>query len=607
LPQAWSLFNQARFDEARGLASEILIKEPSSSKARLLIGVSFIKQGAFQKGIEALKDAVARDPTLFDGWNWLSMAYSKIPDFREAEVAARKALKLNAKSADAMSNLGVALFGQERFDEAAMVLSQATRIAPDSDSHFYNLGRALMYLGKPMDAYAAFGSAAKLTRDPRNSLKQQLRIMEKLERWTEARAIARKYVKDFPEDAAGHAALGLAEEKLGNPEGIDSLRKAVELEPSATNLTTLALLLQGAGEFGEAEKLILNAVALDMGLTPTAIYMLAINGSDLSKFPDIVDRAQQSLQDGSLGDEDVAHIHFALGSATNKQGKYEESLSHYDKGNAALYRLHCSQRPFQRSKLENALHRIVEDYTRLKGSFQRGADLVDEEPIFIVGMMRTGTTLMHQILTTDPNLCGVGELGFTDGGVAGEELTQGATEGWLRAQAASYLARVGRIRHDQARLIDKLPGNYMYLGYLNLAFPKAKFIHMVRNPVDTCLSIWMTPNSIHPSWAHNKENIVSVYGAYQEIMKQWQSLLPKGTILNVSYEELATNPERVTREVAEFLGIQWTPNFLQHDQSTSSVATPSMWQVRQPMYVSSIGKSAKYEPWLGAFRELMAP
>ena len=143
------------------------------------------------------------------------------------------------------------------------------------------------------------------------------------------------------------------------------------------------------------------------------------------------------------------------------------------------------------------------------------------------------------------------------------------------------------------------------LGLIHLAFPNAKIIHTQRHPADTCISIYTTPVRTRLGWAHDKDNIVFAYEQYLRLMDHWHRVLPAGTITDVRYEELVSDQESVTRHLIGSCGLDWDEACLRPDKNLRSVVTPSVWQVRQPIYKTSIERWRKYKPWLGPFAELM--
>ncbi len=154
--------------------------------------------------------------------------------------------------------------------------------------------------------------------------------------------------------------------------------------------------------------------------------------------------------------------------------------------------------------------------------------------------------------------------------------------------------------------MDKLPMNYILLGLLRLALPNAKVIHVQRHPVDTCLSIYTTPNRTKIEWCNDKGNIVYAYREYLRLMEHWSVVLPSNFVHTVRYEDLVVDQEAATRRMIDFCGLGWEDSCLSPEKNERSVLTPSVWQVRQPVYKNSLERWRNYEPWLGEFRELLA-
>ena len=175
----------------------------------------------------------------------------------------------------------------------------------------------------------------------------------------------------------------------------------------------------------------------------------------------------------------------------------------------------------------------------------------------------------------------------------------------LRPLAKAYLRRLQQVVPNKPRVTDKMPANYEFLGTIHAALPNVRILHMRRNPVDTCFSIYTTPNRVPVEFAYDRENIVFAYQQYQRLMEHWRSVLPPARFLEVSYEELVLDRETSTRRIVEFCGLEWNEACMSPEHNDRSVVTPSLWQVRQPIYTSSIGRWKKFRPWLGAFEGLV--
>jgi hypothetical protein len=222
-------------------------------------------------------------------------------------------------------------------------------------------------------------------------------------------------------------------------------------------------------------------------------------------------------------------------------------------------------------------------------------------------MIRSGTSLVEQILSAHPAVVGAGELlyWFQNAPALVSRTAGSINPQTLGETQSGYRDLLRGIGPDARRVTDKMPHNYMFVGEIHAAFPKVRFIHCRRHPVDNCLSIYMTPYQAPLDFAHDKGNITFVYREYQRLVAHWQSVIPADRWLDVDYEELVADPEPTTRQMVEFMGLPWDDACLRPEDNERAVKTPSMWQVRQPVYRTSTERWRKYEPWLGEFRELL--
>ena len=222
--------------------------------------------------------------------------------------------------------------------------------------------------------------------------------------------------------------------------------------------------------------------------------------------------------------------------------------------------------------------------------------------------MRSGTTLAEQILSSHPEVGGAGELLFwpENAGSSEKVFDPNGELDTTRLQnlTRDYLDLLGRLAPGKPHVVDKMNTNYLLLGLLHVALPDARVIHMRRHPVDTCLSIWATPVARDVDLCGDKGNVVFAYRQYLRVMAHWRSMLPADRLLDVQYEELVSDREAVTRRMVEFCGLDWDEACMRPEENVRSVKTPSVWQVRQPVYKTSMARWKKYEPWLGPFAEL---
>jgi flavin-dependent dehydrogenase/tetratricopeptide (TPR) repeat protein len=598
-------FNEGRFELALDLANQEM-SEGGDPETWLIAGVSALKTGKTRLGIEYLEKVVAKDANQFDAWNWLSYAFGADGQFDKAVEHGLRALQLRPDSPDALQNLGLAYLRTERFADAANAFEKAGRSEPQRPNHFLNLGYALAKLGNVSQAFASYDRAAQISDNPRIALAPKLALLENLERWEELRLLAEAVVATSPQDPIGLDALGWAEVKLGQLNGLTYLKKAYEVKPDIYRIR-LVTALQETGRFSEAEGLLLEAIQKNPSDLPQVVMALSRNNSDLRRFPSLVGQIESELEESQIRPTDAALLHFALGKMRDQNREFGSAIDHYDKGNAIRYASSRRYSSFNVADYSRVLDRIPSRYRELKRTtpVTEGSN---ERPIFIVGMMRSGTTLMHQILNSSPEISGVGEVGFLyqDGVINRALLDETVTMTEVEEEKNRFLKKVAARGANSGRAMDKYPGNYTTVGFIQLAFPEARFIHLVRDSIDTCLSIWMMPNELRQPWGHQRENIVAAYKTYLSLMAKWKELLPQGTILDVSYEGLVTRPEETLRTVARFLQIEWTNEFLHPENNPGIVSTPSLHQARQAFYKTSTDRRSNYRGWLGCFVDLSA-
>jgi hypothetical protein len=229
----------------------------------------------------------------------------------------------------------------------------------------------------------------------------------------------------------------------------------------------------------------------------------------------------------------------------------------------------------------------------------------DATPVLIIGMPRSGTTLVEQIVSMHPEVGAGGELNFWNqrgpawSGSAADE------DAFLAKAAADYLGVLRAIAPTAARVTDKMPFNFLWAGLIHVAFPRAIIIHCRRAAVDTALSIHQT--HFHPSmpFPTGGSELVAYFHSYQRLINHWRSVLPADRFIDVDYEDLTRAPEPVIRRIIAACGVAWHDACLRPESNPRAVKTPSKWQTRQPIYGTSVARWRRYEPWLGSLRALL--
>jgi hypothetical protein len=225
--------------------------------------------------------------------------------------------------------------------------------------------------------------------------------------------------------------------------------------------------------------------------------------------------------------------------------------------------------------------------------------------LFIVGMIRSGTSLMEQIVSSHPDVAGAGELSFWHDHEQDCWGADGLPDPERLQQISGMFVELIQSKAPQARRVtDKLPHNFALIGEIASALPEARFIHCRRSPADNCLSVYTTAYQRPPVFAHDRANIAFAYREYARMMDHWRAVLPADRLLEVSYEEMVQDREAVVRRVIEFIGLPWHEACLRHEENQRAVRTPSLWQVRQPIYTTSMQRWRRFEEWIPEFVEL---
>jgi hypothetical protein len=293
-------------------------------------------------------------------------------------------------------------------------------------------------------------------------------------------------------------------------------------------------------------------------------------------------------------------LHFAAGKALDDLKDYAAAIQHFDAAN----RIRRKLAPFDPSSFARLVDRLIARFT--PGLFASAAGALegegrdDETPVLVLGMPRSGTTLVERIVSSHPSVAGGGELAFWNERAPSliDELAKAG------AARADYLRLLRTIGPGALRVTDKMPFNFLWIGLVHLLLPRARIVHCRRNPIDTCLSIYQTQFAQNWGFTSHRGDLASYYRQYLRVMEHWRAVLPPDRLIEVDYEEATSQPEATARRLIAFCGLPWDPACLQPERNADAVKTASKWQARQPIYRSSVERWRHYEPWLGELREL---
>lgn len=556
-----TLISLQRHEDAVGAFSVACDLEPDSHELHVDRGTALALLDRHVEAMEAFRTSLRISPANCPGWIGLGQSAQALGKTTEALKAFREAASLEPRNALAHANCGAVLSELGEHTAAVRACQVAVECDPGSVDVRLNLASALMVSGSTDHAEAAYRAAIEIDA---------------------GRPQAHIGLADV------HYALG------GLDESMSSLDRALILDPdNLVALCNLGRIKVEIGEFAEAESLYRRALRSCPEHGPAWIGL-----AETRKFTSgDVELATMSrlLKDPLLGQRYRIEIGFAYAKACDDAGHFAAGGSLLVETNA-LARLTFHYDVSDDEKRMREIEEIV-DAGLVAGWSAAGSD--SSRPIFIVGMPRSGTTLLEQMLSSHPLVHGAGELADLP------RLARSALPGdcprhmiGLNPESVSrvgreYLRTLDRIDHESRHVIDKLTTNFEYVGLIAAMFPNATILHCERDALDTCWSCFQRPFSDGKFWSYDRAEIARYYRAYRRLMDHWIRVLP-GRVHTIQYEMLVADPERVLRELLNLTRLPWDAASLRFYSNLRPVKTASASQVRRPLYSTSIGRSRRY-------------
>jgi tetratricopeptide (TPR) repeat protein len=487
--------------------------------------------GRLAEAEQLYRQILAADPGNPDGLHLYGVLARQVGRADIAIDAIGKAILRNGAVPEFHNNIGIAYAQLGRLDEAVASYEQALALRPIYGEAANNLGNALQQQGRTEEAIA-------------------------------------QYRRAIPLYEAARSAAPLLAEVHGN----------------------LATALLAAGRVDEAIAAFEQALALD----PKRGFFyrnIAFARRVRAEEPLLAALRRLEGEIDALPEPDRIELHFALGKALDDVGETDASFRHYLAGNA-LKRAHIA---YDEAAVLGDFRRVAALATPELLRAKRGSGNPSRLPIFILGLPRSGTSLVEQMLASHPRIFGGGERhDFRDavGALPGHypELLGTLGADALAALGATYAARLRTAAPQAERITDKMPGNFLYVGLIHLALPNARILHIRRDAVDTCLSCFGQLFTADQPFAYDLGELGRFWQGYDTLMAHWRAVLPEGAMLEISYEALVADPEGEARRMLDYCGLPWSPAVLDFHKNTRPVHTASMSQVRQPLYRSSVGR-----------------
>jgi tetratricopeptide (TPR) repeat protein len=568
------LLQAGRHAELELAAREFLTRNPDAPLAWQLLALALARQGkdplpAWQRAVElAPEDPIARHN--------LGNALARAGQLAAAAASFREAIARRPDLADAHASLGLALAGLTRDEEAIAALLRARALDPENAQTCLTLAGVLRRNGRLDEAEASL--RAVLARSPQclDALVGIATVLRLQRRAGAAEAACAEALALAPQSVAALTVKAELRADLGDFAGAEALyREIIGIEPAAV-----------AAWAGLAQL---------RRMTPADTQWLA---------------GASRLADGGLPPQQELQLRHALGKYHDDVGEYELAFGQHQRANLLAQRCGPVHR---RDLLTREVERVLQSLDAGWFSRMTGVGCDSRRPVFIVGMLRSGTTLAEQILAAHPAVFGAGELSWwgkawtrlasAPAGTGGPRVEVPAQT--LRTLADGYLAQLQSLAGDAACVVDKMPTNFLVLGLIAAALPQARFIHLRRDPRDTCLSIYFQHFEAANTYANDLGDLAHYALLYRRLMRHWRALLPSVNLLEVDYEDLVTDTAGCAQRMVAFAGLPWDPGCLEFQRSGRSVVTASRWQVRQPVYRGAIGRWRHYERFIAPLQVLV--
>jgi len=543
---------------------------PQQVAPLLALATQFLRAGRPSDAIAPLRNAALLEPLNPIIQHDLGLACLEVGRVPDAIAALQQAVASNPRYTDAHFRLGIALEKLGNIRGALGAYDRATKLLPSLTEAWFRAGALVYTAGHRDEAIACFQRAAATGGRSSFGRLGNARALVIEDRNQEAEQVLRETLVADPENAMAYDLLGSVLSELGRFE-----------EARACFERTVAIAPQLAGSY----------------------YDLVRCRPVTSDDKGLLQEMQAALATPELEPQQLLRLHLGIGKAAEDLGDYSLAMQYFDAADTVRRGSRSFDSAVFSTEIDRMIARWTPEFIARAGEF--GSD--DATPVMIVGMPRSGTTLVEQIISMHPEVAGGGELNFWNerGAAWHRSISDGDEKPFLTKAAADYLRLLRTITPTAARVTDKMPFNFLWAGLIHVTFPRAIIIHCRRAAVDTALSIHQT--FFHPALAFptGGTELVAYFQSYQRLVDHWRSVLPADRFIEVDYEELTHAPEPAIRRIIAACSLAWNDACLHPESNPRAVKTPSKWQTRQPIYRTSVERWRRYEPWLGALRGLV--
>ncbi len=623
--QAWNSIgllahDRARYAEAESAYREALRLRPQFAAALINLANALLALYRRPEAVLALQSALEIEPDNPIALTNLGQVLTEIgnPDLLDlAEAHCRRALSVGPKRPQAINNLGNVLRLQGRLNEAMACYQEALKLEPERWSVLDSVARVLQEQGRFDDAAIVYERAIEQHPQAAQLHANFANLLTARTRYEEAASSFHQAVARDRGLATAHHGLGLTHLERGQLDLAEPcFREALRLDPThAVSWLALARLEGERGEFEESCQSARAALAVRPKLAQ-AYWRLAMTLK--ARMPeDEVIQMRQLLDVKYLTDEHRAMVHFGLAAVLDDRGLFHEAALHLEAAN----RLQAAHAQARRQSYDPDQHAhyidlMIAAFTSEFLADRRGWGIPDPRPVFVLGLPRSGTTLVEQILASHSQIHGAGELGDVTRLfqslpklTARPDLNAFEAIGHLtiesaRAAARQYLQVLESLAPASAcRVVDKMPDNFRMIGLIALLWPSARVIVCRRDLRDIAISCWQNGFQ-NLTWSTNWDCMARRFADYQRMMEHWRRIKPVECI-EVAYESLVADIETHARRLIDFVGLEWEQACVDFHSTRRPVRTASLVQVRQPAHTHSIGRWRHYQAHLAPFCQLL--
>jgi tetratricopeptide (TPR) repeat protein len=631
---------------ALNLMAKAISIESEISDYHAFLGIIFKQLQHHEQAEKAFQKAIQLDAKNTEAHYNLGNLYIELGHAQKAEECFRNVLKIYPEHASALHAMGLIHLQNSNYKQAESHFKRCLEIKKDFSKALISFGDLYQYIHQPKRAlgwyskfcqqekatipvqlkqakcYLALGNTeaceqlchAIILKHENHAMANALlgQCYQQQGKYQEAHQAFEKFKQEeIKKNATQHYSLGMVhfEQTRNLTLARENFDKALKLSPNY-----LAALLQLAhidiieGHLDAASDR-LNLVLEISPEHPHALRQLAHIKKTEPFDKSNVDELEAKL--ASLDKDDNLHIdlRFALADHLDQKDEHDRAFEHLIQAN----QLSAKKNPFQLQHITEQVKNTIDYFSKETIEKLREIGSASQCPVFILGMPRSGTTLAEQILSSHPGIFGAGELPeISRIRYRIQNLTQKnfpecmnhVEPEQLNEIAENHVQYLNQLAPEATRVIDKMPFNYYYIGLILSLFPNAKIIHSIRNPLDTCLSCYFLKFSSKLSFTYNMEHLGEIYKLHDEIMQHWKSMFPE-QIYTLSYEKLVESPKEETQKLLDFIELDWHDNCLMHHENQRPVKTASNWQVRQPIYTTSVDRWKNYQKHLHPIAEIL--